>query len=190
MLSAILIIFLFCFYNIYNTRTNKIINNEDIPQINNEMKEDSSSAGNVTTSDDKLKMLEQGKVDNLEVEIGTSAKKIIELKGIPDESGYYGANYFMAYDNVVLITNGTDANSGEVISIVVNTGEIYGVEIGMKFSDIIGILGKPSGEATYEYEEISEPTIFYTRGEFKVYFCAPEKDSTTNFAIIQRKNNN
>ena len=99
-----------------------------------------------------LSLVGEGRLPGIDFGIGASAKEVTAKLGKPNEEDFYEGGYYLDYGKVVILTDGDETYNGKITSISVAEGEIFGVKIGMKPSEVSAELGQPSYEGTNKEE--------------------------------------
>jgi len=142
---------------------------------------------------DFFELLREGRGENIEFGIGTKTETIVSKWGEADMEDYFLGGIFLTYGNITLFTDAIDyTGKVAVIGISENTN-IFGVKVGMSFSEIKEILGAPVTEmATDAEDELygGDWCLVYESGKYKVSFMAKDASSATYAAYIESKDKN
>lgn len=130
-----------------------------------------------------LDIVGEGRLPGIEFGIGASCKEIVNKMGKPKDQDFFEGGLYLDYDKVIFLTDSDESYNGKVTSISLNEGQIFGVNVGMKPSEIKKVLGKPS----YEGKNEEEGAIYQLRYNVKGYtllFASEKEDSPTLSASI------
>ncbi|HZK34775.1 MAG TPA: hypothetical protein VFD33_05660 [Bacillota bacterium] len=135
-----------------------------------------------------LELARQGRINGLDIGLGDSKAKMLELMGPYDQSsGIQVLDAFIYEDeNLVFLTTGEEFDEDSVIRMIIVGGpglEPYNVKVGMTFDEIIAVLGEPTSMSTCLENSISEYaddwTIVYIVGDYMVTFEAETRYGPT-----------
>jgi len=154
--------------------------------------------GKIISHDDNplLELAKQGRINGLDLGIGDSKAKMLELMGPYDgTSGIQVLDSFSYNDeNLLFLTTSETTDEDSIIRMIIVTGpglEPYNVKVGMTFDEIIAVLGEPSYMKTGMNNSLSEFaadwTIVYLVGEYMVTFEAKSRYGPTDHMWLHHK---
>lgn len=131
-----------------------------------------------------LSILEEGMVDGIIFRLGTEKKDVISKLGEPDNIGKTDGSEVFRYKDTYYYF---DINRNLLIGIkILQLGkEVYGVKVGMKPEEIKQVLGKPTNEYYNVHDEKWE--LLYKRDKNELYFVSKDKNSSTNYVLVLKK---
>jgi len=111
-----------------------------------------------------LDIIGEGKLPGIEFGIGASCKEIVNKMGKPKDQEFFEGGLYLDYDKVIFLTDSDESYNGKVTSISIYEGQIFGVKVGMKPSEIKKVLGKPSFEGISKEEDAVYQLRYHVKG--------------------------
>jgi len=141
--------------------------------------------GNYNQQGDPLSILDEGKIEGVIFRLGDEKKEIVSKLGEPDSVEKIGGSEEFRYKDTYYyfhLINGTLIG----VKIAKKGTEVFGVKIGMKPEEVKAVLGKPANEYYNVHDE--HWSMLYQRGKTELYFVSKERNSSTLYMQVSKKN--
>lgn len=138
-----------------------------------------------------LQAIAEGKIEGLNVGIGSSLQAVVEELGEPASLEYFEGTSFASYDKINFILDkmiqDTSA-AAKVTGISVSEGyQLFGVTVGMKAEEIKSILGAADQEYKDNADEGDMWKLGYISGDYVLTFYFDDRNSPSTAAYITYK---